>query len=94
MEYCGPRGIAHGEFLTWDEDDQAKAIAWMMEDRERCPECGTRAWEWEADEAAYTADFWLCRGCQQRETLATRFSDATEFESRGMKVHLFKGSAS
>lgn len=64
MAYCGPRGIPLSTFLNWPVDDQAAAISWMVEDRLRCPNCGTAEWEWEADLGAYQPEARVCMGCQ------------------------------
>lgn len=32
-------------FLEWDDADQDKALAWMVEDADRCSGCGTQSYE-------------------------------------------------
>lgn len=55
-------------FLGWDVDDRDKALWWMIHNRERCPNCGTRPDEWDeargGDLHAYTAEPHFCRGCE------------------------------
>lgn len=68
MAYCGPRGIAHSEFLAWPIDDQTKALGWLAEDLARCSECGTADWEWEHGPAPYRGEAWVCRGCSALES--------------------------
>lgn len=50
MAYCGPLGIAHSEFLSWDDLDQDKAIAWLGFEKSRCPGCNTFPHEYLDDE--------------------------------------------
>jgi hypothetical protein len=65
MAYCGPRGIPLSQFLAWPVDDQYAALAWMAEDRLRCPNCGTAEWEWEENLDAYEAEARVCPGCHR-----------------------------
>lgn len=37
---------------------------WVREQRLRCPTCGTRHDEWEADKYAYVAEARTCPGCE------------------------------
>lgn len=71
MDYCGPAGIPHSRFLTWDKDDRDKALWWQIHRAQACPSCGTRPEEWDPDQGgddfAYTFRIRSCRGC---ETLA------------------------
>lgn len=64
MDYCAPLGIPHSRFLSWDELDQDKALAWQREQRKVCPGCGTRAEQWERDPFALVASARRCRGCE------------------------------
>lgn len=61
-----PLGIPHSAFLSWSEDDQDAALAFMRAKTELCS-CGTRAAEWEADRFAYTGTIWRCPGCELLE---------------------------
>lgn len=63
LAYCVPLGIPHSRFLSWDELDQDKALAYMREQRKIC-ECGTRREEWERDRFAYVAMPYHCPGCE------------------------------
>jgi hypothetical protein len=77
MDYCGPRGIPHSVFLgravgpgqpQWTADDRDKALWWMLHEREKCPNCGTRPEEWDpaqgGDLHAYAWKPRHCRGCE------------------------------
>jgi hypothetical protein len=77
MEYCGPRGIPHSIFLgrvvgpgspQWTVDDRDKALWWMIHDREKCPNCGTRHEEFDPEQGgdlhAYEWKYTHCRGCE------------------------------
>jgi hypothetical protein len=76
MEYCGPRGIPHSMFLgretgpQWTDDDREKALWWLIHDREKCPNCGTRPDEFDPEEGgdphAYEWHSSHCRGCEIR----------------------------
>jgi hypothetical protein len=66
MSYCYDKGIPHSKFLTWEAEDKAKVLAYIMEQNTRCSLCGTAAWEWEENKFAYTAVDEFCRGCYQK----------------------------
>lgn len=72
MDYCAPRGIPHSTFLTWDDDDQDKALAWSRLERTTCTRCHTRPEEWDEDRGgsrdAYFVDVHTCPGCLELET--------------------------
>jgi hypothetical protein len=68
LDYCVPKGVPHSVFLGWDVDDRNKALWWVIHDRQRCPNCGTRPDEWNeaqgGDLHAYVAEPAHCRGCE------------------------------
>lgn len=74
MDYCAPRGIPHSQFLggppVWTADDRDKALWWLIRDRERCPQCGTRADEWDPEQGghdhAYRHELRKCWGCDEK----------------------------
>lgn len=66
MAYCVPIGLDHEEFLSWSEESQDKAMAFLRLRDETC-ECGTRLEEWEDDRFAYVAHSWQCPGCEVLE---------------------------
>lgn len=66
MTYCVPLGLAHSDFLGWDEADQDKALAYMAAEADRCPGCDlplsestehTHRDQWAAESV-------LCHGCK------------------------------
>lgn len=69
MAYCGPRGLALSEFLSWSLTDQDAALAWQEREKLKCPGCGVYRDEWDADLGGsgephpYAVDFDLCRPC-------------------------------
>ena len=67
MHFCDQAGIPHSEFLAWDQRDQAKQLAFMLEKAERCARCGTADWEWNEDNRAYEPVERLCWGCYHKE---------------------------
>lgn len=73
LQLCAEYHIPHSEFLSWEPEDRAKAVAFMLEKNERCQMCGTAKWEWDPDQGgrkfAYEAVEELCQGCLRKETL-------------------------
>lgn len=67
MRFCNDKGIRHSKFLKWSQDDQAKALAYLFEDAERCPMCGTADWEWQGNKHAYEPVLKTCLGCYYKE---------------------------
>lgn len=59
--------MPHSEFMEWEQEDQAKAIAFVFEDAERCQMCGTAEWEWEENRRAYEPVLSTCWGCYYKE---------------------------
>lgn len=92
MDYCGPIGLRHSEFLSWDRDDRDKAIVWAMRRRQACGSCGTRPDEWNPDlggsNTAYVAEIRSCRGC---EVSAGAQAQITEQHGKGAYVALVGG---
>ena len=54
--------------MRWDPEDQAKALAFRLEDGSRCQMCGTSEWEWEENKFAYEPQSHFCRGCYLKDT--------------------------
>jgi len=72
LDYCVPRGIGHSDFLTWPDDDQDKALAWLEDKNERCAGCGQpRSIAW-GDENAHrwVGDQTTCHACAAAESQA------------------------
>lgn len=69
MDYCGPAGIPHSQFLAWSQDDQDKALGWLIDKGEKCPGCGTYPDEWldedgvPHEEEPYELHDMVCRAC-------------------------------
>lgn len=77
-------------FLAWPDEDQGKAIAWQIEQSERCPTCGTFHWEWGTEDEpieAYVADGFRCMGCAAREIEQDRRKD--EPDTPGVRLVLY-----
>lgn len=70
MRFCNSIGIPHSAFLTWEPEDQSKALAYMVEDAVRCDMCGTADWEWQEDRFAYEPVEMICHGCEAKELLS------------------------
>lgn len=75
-------------FLSWDEDDQDKALAFMRAQREMCPGgCGTRKAEWDEDPDAYVGDIEYCPGCDRVAAEADNMPDEESLR-RGLRTRL------
>lgn len=67
MRWCSETGTPHSTLLSWEPDDRAKLVAFLLEDSARCSMCGTAPWEWEEDPYAYEAMMITCMGCYHKE---------------------------
>jgi hypothetical protein len=78
MRFCYSAGIPHSRFLDWEEEDRAKALAWMTYEAQVCSMCGTAPWEWNPEEGgsrfAYEPVEEICPGCERKDWLR----DSTE----------------
>jgi hypothetical protein len=48
MDYCGPLGLPHSQFKSWDPLDQAKALAWQKRQSE-IHSCGVHPDVWDPE---------------------------------------------
>lgn len=82
MDYCGPLGLPHSEFLDWREDDQEKALWWSARNRQRCSGCGTHPDDWNdelgGNRHAYVAEEQTCLGCQRRSIAQDQLNQARQ----------------
>jgi hypothetical protein len=89
MAYCYDNALPHSHFLggpyEWTAPDQVKKMAFALERTERCPNCGTSPWEWQADPEAYVAITEQCLGCLRRESLSEETSSNNQ---KGTRVTL------
>lgn len=92
LELCDRWGIPHSRFRggdgRWTRLDRAKALAYRDYQRSVCPQCGTRAEEWQDDEDAYAATVQKCPGC---EVIADTQAGLPQSE-HGLKVGLIPAS--
>lgn len=76
MAYCGPRGIAWGEFLAWSKVSRDAAILWQLRENEKCTGCGTHPHDWDEQHGghprAYVAKLYTCKGCAAAESARDR----------------------
>lgn len=84
-----PLGLPHSRFLAWSEDDQAKALAYVRREREKCSRCGTRKAEWEKDRFAFVGNIEVCPGCEVLEQESGNIPEA-ERRSMAYKVGLVR----
>lgn len=91
MAVCAAYGISHSHFLggpaRWTSDDRDKALWWEIHRRDTCPDCGTRAEEWDpakgGHEHAYLGELRKCWGCQARANAEKGITD-----DLGVGVHV------
>lgn len=83
LDYCGPRGIAHSQFLTWPDRDRDLALAWLLARAGRCPGCGTPTADM-GDPLAAEFEFRRCEVCSLKAEIEKGIPDA----ERG-HIHLF-----
>lgn len=73
MDYCGPRGIPYGRFLSWDDLSRDSALAWQARESARCGSCGQVKADWVDDDgqelvpAPLRVDDHWCPGCEALE---------------------------
>lgn len=84
MAYCGPRGIALDDFLSWSRASQDAALGWQSYEARRCRNCGHHP-----DEGASHVHTDVCPGCVKL-SLAR---DSDEADITGAHTHLTHGSA-
>ncbi|MEW2393071.1 hypothetical protein AB0933_32390 [Streptomyces venezuelae] len=99
LELCRAYRIPHSQFCghgdgTWSDLDRRKALAYETYLRQLCPDCRTRAAEWDeaqgGDEDAYTSVTVRCIGCQ---LIADKQKTVPEGdEGHGVKVALIPTS--
>jgi hypothetical protein len=64
MRYCHDHAIPHSRFLEeWSGEDRDKLVAYLVNEGDRCSQCGTKESEWEQNRFAYVAETHLCMGC-------------------------------
>jgi hypothetical protein len=76
LALCHEWGIPHSEFLEWEPEDRAKAIAFLFEKNSRCDLCGTAQWEWDNNKRAYSPVEEKCMGCYYKEIAGQDASDS------------------
>lgn len=88
---CAAYRVPHSQFLSWPCSDRDKATWQYLREKQKCPQCGTRADEWDPDAGghrrAYRARIVDCEGC----IVVERTADAPEMkQGRGKKIVLIK----
>jgi hypothetical protein len=78
--------------LGWSHDDRSKAMWEYVRTASACPQCGTRAEEWDPAQGGHLhakrAVVKRCPGCEQVESLRATLSTLDSAESRGLHVQL------
>jgi hypothetical protein len=82
MRFCNEIGIPHSKFLKeWEEEDRAKAIAYIIYDAQVCSMCGTAPWEWDEKQGgsrfAYEPVEEVCPGCERKDWLRDSKKEST-----------------
>lgn len=79
-------------FLSWSEDDQDKALAWLADEAAHCGTCRTRADEWDpargGDRYAYVVEPRRCAGCEALGQARRELQRDNEHEDQLLGVHL------
>ncbi len=95
MRVAKEYGIPHSVLLDrWDEEDRAKAIAFMIHEAQTCSRCGTQPWEWDEEEGgskfAYYPRERICRGCEVKDYIQ---EDKSKSKKTGLYVELVPNNA-
>jgi hypothetical protein len=72
-------------FLTWDDADQDKVLAWRAELADRCPGCGTQSWE---DPSTFAAEKLVCITCQKLQLKRADVFETASPEPGKSGVHI------
>jgi hypothetical protein len=80
--------IPHSEFLSWDEEDRDKVLAYLIEEGDRCQTCGTKDSEWAKDRYAYVPETHLCMGCYLQAAATDALRDSNGKTMDGTTVRL------
>jgi hypothetical protein len=80
----------------WTDEDQEKAIVWLIDQRLKCPDCGTREDEWDPKQGgvlnAYHVHRFTCINCKniEDEYADSRFTSGKKKGSlpAGFKIRL------
>lgn len=93
MRLCKEWQIPHSRFLSWTPEDQAKALAHMAYEAQRCPGCGIHPTDWpDPDEPVFEATTKVCPGCAELDRFGRwakeRAEDASDDAFDGVKTFL------
>ena len=91
MKVCKEYQIPHSVFLNeWDEEDRAKAMAYMIHEASTCSRCGTQPWEWDPDQGGSKFAYWpresICRGCELKDWIQKDKSRNTDQPGRYVEL--------
>lgn len=68
-------GVPHSVYMDWEPADQAKAIAFLFHQGEKCSLCGTAEWEWDPEQGgsrfAYEPVEKVCMGCYKKHGMGS-----------------------
>lgn len=79
MRVCKEWRIPHSEFLSWEPEDQSKALAFYVYEAQRCASCGVHPEDWpDHNEPVYEAEAHFCPGCAELERFKRWLHDKTE----------------
>jgi hypothetical protein len=96
MRLCKEWRIPHSEFLSWDEEDQAKALGHFVYEAQRCGQCGIHPTDWpDPDEPVFEAAVKVCPGCAEMDRFGRWMKEKAEDEKAndaldGVKPYLKK----
>lgn len=94
MRLCKDWRIPHSTFLSWTAEDQAKALAHMIHEAQRCSECGIHPNDWpDPEEPDWEVAVKVCPGCEvmakwQRWAQETAEATGSKDAADGVKPYL------
>lgn len=95
MRLCNEWHMPHSVFSDWQVDDQDKALAMFVYERQRCTGCGIHPMDWpDPTEPMFTAEAEVCPGCAETDRYQRHLQEQAETlpksASDGVRVVLRK----
>lgn len=93
MRLCKEWQIPHSQFLSWDEEDQAKALGYFYHEAQRCAACGIHPDDWpDPAEPLFEAVAETCPGCAELDRYKRwqeeQMENAPKSAMDGVRSHL------
>lgn len=79
MRVCKEWRIPHSQFLSWEPEDQAKALAHYVFEARRCTACGVHPEDWpDPTVPVFEATSDVCPGCAELDRYQRYVKERTE----------------